>query len=288
MTDMVPAPQFDQRAIETLRKTIAAGLNDQQFSLFLEYCSRTRLDPFAHQIHAYERGGRLIVQVGIDGLRLIAARTGELEGYEGPQWAGEDGVWKDLWLSDKPPAAARVGVYRRGFRTPVYGIAHFNEFAQRRDGKPTAMWQSMPANQLAKCAEAAALRKAFPAETSGLFISEEAGAMERVDQAIAERKQEVRVTVEQPAKPQPKQGGPVPRPQWVNETVEYIKQHGIPPAMLAELIGDKVTVRNLLVWGQQFKDPAAEIRAWVDRVIAAEQEEEPAQPEQLELDGELE
>jgi hypothetical protein len=67
-----------------------------------------------------------------------------------------------------------VGVYRKGFVEAVTAIALFREYAQRsKDGYLTGMWSKMPTVMIAKCAEALALRKAFPAELSGLYTPEE-------------------------------------------------------------------------------------------------------------------
>jgi hypothetical protein len=98
---------------------------------------------------------------------VIAERSGEMDGQD-VAWCDQDGVWRDVWLDTKAPAAARVLVYRKGCQKPFPGIAKWAEYAQS-----SPMWTKMPANQLAKCAESLALRKAFPHQLSGLYTTDE-------------------------------------------------------------------------------------------------------------------
>lgn len=177
---------FDEDKIDLMRRTIARGASEDELALFIEQCRRTGLDPFARQIYAVRRKQwnsqsrsyeeAQVIQVSIDGFRLVADRTRKYAGQVGPWWCGQDGEWKEVWLSDEAPSAAKVGVMRHDFHQPLYAIALFKSYVQTNGhGEPVSRWKTDPAGMLAKCAEALALRRAFPQEMSGLYTTEEMG-----------------------------------------------------------------------------------------------------------------
>jgi len=152
---------------QLISTTIAPGCSGDELRLFAYACQRTGLDPFSKQIYAIKRGGKMTIQAGIDGLRSIAERTGQLDGSE-TLWCGDDGAWTDVWLGSKPPAAAKTTIWRKGASHPFTGVARFADYNAGQ-----GLWSKMGATMIAKCSEALALRKAFPADLSGVYSTDE-------------------------------------------------------------------------------------------------------------------
>lgn len=172
---------LDDERMELLRKTIANEAPPLEFELFVADCNRRGLDPFAKQIYLIPRNvksrdgkweTKWTAQTSIDGYRLIADRTGKYAGSDEPVYDREDA---------EHPNKATVTVWKMvgGQRVAFSSSARWDEYCQTtRDGNPAGLWARMPYVMLAKCAESAALRKAFPQELSGLYTREE---MEQAD-----------------------------------------------------------------------------------------------------------
>jgi phage recombination protein Bet len=166
-------PALTPEQLKMLQQTACAGHTLEQAQCFVEYCRTKGMDPFAREIYSIIRSGkggpRQTFQIGIDALRKRAEETGAYEGQTPYLWCGPDGKWVDIWLAPQPPFAAKVGVWKHGFREPMWAIAKFSEYKPEDDW----MWKKMPANQIAKCAEALALRRAFPSQLGGMYATEE-------------------------------------------------------------------------------------------------------------------
>lgn len=172
MSNELAKIDFTPDQVALIKSQIAPKATDDELKLFIYQAKRTGLDPMARQIYAIHRGGKMTIQVSIDGFRVIAERSGDYAGQDEPEFEeilDGEGKKKDL--------VCKVRVYRfRGdTRYPAsVGVAYWSEYAQKDfNGNLTGMWAKMPRTMLAKVAEALALRKAYPQDLSGLYTTDE-------------------------------------------------------------------------------------------------------------------
>lgn len=171
---IISESDFSREKVELIKRTICVGGTDDELALFLYTCKRTGLDPLARQIYAVKRAGKMAIQTGIDGYRLIADRTGNLAGISDYLFDSEEG---------KTPGKATVTVKKLlegGTIADFTATARWGEYCA---GGP--MWTKMPYLMLGKCAEALALRKAFPADLSGVYTTEEMAQADNEQQGAA-------------------------------------------------------------------------------------------------------
>jgi phage recombination protein Bet len=213
---------FDAKQIAALRHMGVENAGPADQAIFFHQCVRTGLDPFARQIYMIGRNTKnprtqqwetkYTIQTGIDGYRLIAARTGDHMGTD-------DATYSKDPLTGELVATVTVYKFVHGKRVPYTSSARWGAYVQmmkdKQTGKqvPNGMWAQRGPEQLAKCAEALALRKAFPQDLSGIYTAEEMSAELTTDDALSAES----ITVERsgPAKVQRKltiQSAPVLEP----------------------------------------------------------------------------
>lgn len=172
VAELVFSPDQEQM----IRDSFANGATKQEFEMLITIAKTRRLNPILRQIHFVKRWDSQkqrevwSTQVSIDGLRAVAQRTGLYDGQDEPEFE----------YNGKELRSAKVRVYRKDWNRPAVGVALFDEYAQRKkDGSLTQFWREKPHIMLAKCAEALAMRKAFPEDLSGLYTPEEMPEVER-------------------------------------------------------------------------------------------------------------
>ena len=184
---------FTPTQIDLIKSVIAKDATNDELKLFLYTAKRTGLDALTRQIYfvkrevnkklpngAWVKEGQMTIQTGIDGYRAIAERTGKLAGIDDAIYDSEEETY---------PKKASVTIYKmvEGQRVAYTSSARWSEYAQvyTKNGVETVgpMWKKMPYLMLAKCAEALALRKAFPNDLSGIYTTEE---MAQADNKVPE------------------------------------------------------------------------------------------------------
>lgn len=201
-----PTDLYTAAQINLIRQTVAKDCNPPEFDLFVTVARNAGLDPFRKQISAIvfskndAKKRRMSIITGIDGFRAIAARSGR---YRPDEDEPEFTYDADLKGPTNPLGLVKavVKVYiadsqRDGGWRPVRGVAYWDEFAPVKDewaegenGRrgPTGKqildgnWPKMPRVMLAKCAEAQALRKAFPEDLSALYEGAELDRAQSVE-----------------------------------------------------------------------------------------------------------
>ncbi len=183
--------RYSQEDLDVIRNHVAGpDFSDGELAYCLQVARARGLDPLQKQVYFTKRkkkdgNGQYVaavtVEPTIDGFRVMAEKTGELDGYDGPFWCGKDGNWTDAWLTREPPVACKITVYRRGKSHGFTATARYDAYVQGYDGKPNPIWAKMGEQMLAKCAESLALRKAFPSQLGPFYTREEMGQADTPD-----------------------------------------------------------------------------------------------------------
>jgi phage recombination protein Bet len=184
--DCIAARNIDHATFSALSSSIFPGAMPESIALAWDYCMARKLDPMKKPCHIvpmnvknaktgnYE--WRDVIMPGIAEIRITADRTGRYAGQDAPVF----GPFVEMVFGKQThvvPDWCSVTVYRwmNGERVPFTHAEYFEEAANTmKDGSLNSMWTKRKRGQLAKCAEAGALRKAFPEESGGMIVAEEA------------------------------------------------------------------------------------------------------------------
>lgn len=175
-------PTVTTEQLALVKSAIAPGAAPWELQLFLYDCARQGVHPLDKLIHFTKRSGKYTPITSIDFMRQRAADSGEYAGNDDPEFTGE---------AKSPAFAATARVYRivQGQRYPFAATARWSEY---KPDQHDFMWQKMPFVMLGKCAEALALRKGFPKQLHGLYVTEEMDqASARIDAPVVPRSEPV-------------------------------------------------------------------------------------------------
>jgi len=177
--------KWDQEKLELIRRLYCKGATDDEMEHFAHICQKSKLDPLLKQIYFMKYSGKMTTITSIDGYRLIADRTGKYSPGKETTFAYD----KNGFLVSATACIRKMTT--DGTWHDVSATAHLVEYKPKHSSQ---FWAEKPHIMLGKCAEALALRKAFPADLSGMYVQEE---MDQAKPDNEETKEEVVVQGEQ-------------------------------------------------------------------------------------------
>jgi len=198
------AVQSENELIRALQASVYVDADLDTIKLVISYCKSMKIDPMIKPVHIVRIKDKNVLFPSIALHRIRAHRSGTFVGMGEPVY-GED-VTEKLGNDSRPltyPKTCSVIIKKKvGNDVAEFcGNAVWKEcFQKTNTGGPNVFWLTRPYSQLFKCAEADALKRAFP-EIAGAMVT-----VEEYNPAL----NEVDIT---PASPQ----------QAINNTADSIK-----------------------------------------------------------------
>ena len=243
---------------EDVRMHICPAADAKEVTYFMELCRAQRLNPFLNEAYLVKFQGKpaqiMVAHKALvkraeahpqyDGMQhgvIVMTKGGEVEKREGCAYPGEQliGGW--------------CKVYRKDRRMPVYSERSFTSM-----NKGQANWKSMPDVMIDKCAQAAALREAFPDELRSMYTTEEMGGA---------KPQEI--------KPDEVSAPPVSATRIAGENEDYITWMKGATHQMVELGYDEAEVKGY-IWNLYKTKGIAAVRQWVESELASHSKPESA------------
>lgn len=181
---------WTDKQLSLIRNTVAKDTTPAEFDMFIHTCRAVRLDPLRKQVFAFvfskddPKKRQLTIVTSIGGYRSIAERTGAYR---------PDDKAPRFEMCEKNPDSNPLGILRcevtvykhsHGEWWPVVGEAWWDEYVPLYDGKIDKFkqgWTKMPRIMIAKCAEANALRKAWPDDFANILEESEIDRSRSID-----------------------------------------------------------------------------------------------------------
>ena len=168
LAKFAPKDASPQAWLKLIQEQLFSGKGKQptieEMIFYAQTCQATGLNPARKEIYAIYRGGKLTIQTGIDGMRAVAERSGKYGGSELPKFDYDAGLTVKVGGKEKKvPNTATVTVIKvvDGLPIKTSRSAQWEDYYPG-DGVIGNMYRKFPEVMLAKCAEAQALRAAFP------------------------------------------------------------------------------------------------------------------------------
>ena len=179
-SDKSPA-MSDDEIISVLQSSLYPGAAADSVRMVMQYCAAARLDPMQKPVHIVPMSvkntqtghseWRDVIMPGIGLYRIQADRSGTYAGISAPEFGPDKtGAFTDKngnRVNVVYPEWCRIVASKMvdgrivEFTAQEYWLENYASDSSKSDA-PNRMWRKRPRGQLAKCAEAQALRKAWP------------------------------------------------------------------------------------------------------------------------------
>lgn len=218
----LPSNQDRKQLIAVLQSSLYVGAKDASVGMVLDYCAAAKLDPMQKPVHIVPMNTknpvtgnyewRDVVMPGVGLYRIQADRSGTMAGISEPEFGPDiERTFRDKNNSNVTvtfPEWCRVTVKKVvgdhvvEFVAKEYWLENYATDSSKSDA-PNAMWRKRPRGQIAKCAEAQALRKGWPEIGAAPTAEEMEGkTLEPIDMGMAARVEEPRRRAELPEYPE--------------------------------------------------------------------------------------
>lgn len=289
---------FTKSELDTIKSTIATGTSNEQFALFVQTCVNSELNPFLNHIYCIVYGGKMSIQVSVEGVLHLARQKNGYKGidvqtvHENDEFEADrsqEGEWIIRKHQVKFPRGKVIGCYavaqREGFKDVVV-MMETDEVIHMKNGTNKHMWNNWFNDMFKKHAMKRAAKLQY-----GIEINEdEAVSSSPVDSVPSyEPEKRVDITPNKPNQIQVEEG------ETVDPEAELKKKQSEVMAKLTEYNMTNDDLQEIAV--KHFKVPAAELNlqqltglvkflGLEHKKRVKEQEKAQEQPEQEEIDFE--